>query len=123
MSDYEVAEKLNRYFDNAVRKLNINEPIEYMIHGGNIKDPIQEVISKYANHPSIVNINKIIKHSSFFVRIYIYIYIYIYIIYIYIYINIWLVTLIFIQPLFFMVTHEIFVNPGSSVDPMGTLSI
>ena len=38
-SDYEVAGTLNRYFDNAVRKLNINEPTEYMIHVGNIKDP------------------------------------------------------------------------------------
>ena len=59
-NDYEVAETLNRYFDYAVRKLNINEPTEYMINVGNIKDRIQAEISKYANHPSIVNINKIV---------------------------------------------------------------
>ena len=36
-----------------------------MIHVGNTKEPIKAAISKYANHPSIVNINKIVKHSSF----------------------------------------------------------
>ena len=55
-SDYEIAETLNRYFGNAVRKLHVSL--------GNIKDPIQAAISKYADHPSIVNINKIVKHSS-----------------------------------------------------------
>ena len=33
--------------------MNINEPTEYMIHVGNIKNPIQAAIN--ANHPSIVN--------------------------------------------------------------------
>ena len=67
-SDYEVAGTLNRYVDNDVRKLNINEPTEYMIHVGNLNDPIQEAFSKYANHPSIVNINKIVEHSSFLIE-------------------------------------------------------
>ena len=36
-----------------------------MIHVGNINDPMQAEFSKYTNHLSIVNINKIVKHSSF----------------------------------------------------------
>ena len=55
-SDYEVAETSNRNFDNAVRKLDINETTEYIIHTGNNL--------KICKYPSIVNINKIVKHSS-----------------------------------------------------------
>ena len=60
-NDHEVAETLNSFFDNAVRTLNIQAPINFMNTIGNIKDSVQAAILKYANHPNILKIKVITK--------------------------------------------------------------
>ena len=64
LNDAEIAETLNTFFDNTVRKLDINVPTECLndIHG--ISDPIQAIIRKYENHPSILKINEVIDRDS-----------------------------------------------------------
>ena len=63
-SDHEVAETLNTFFD-VVRTLNIQAPINCINTIGNIKDPVQAAILKYADHPSILKINEVITKTPF----------------------------------------------------------
>ena len=64
-SDHEVAETLNTFFDNVVRTLNIQAPINCINTIGNIKDPAQAAILKYADHPSILKITEVITKTPF----------------------------------------------------------
>ena len=63
--DTEVAETLNCYFENAVKKLDINEN-RFLIDSYDEKsDPIESAIAKYAHHPSVLNIREKITSGSF----------------------------------------------------------
>ena len=63
--DQEVAETLNTFFQNSVSSLLVTEPIEYINDAINISDPIDDVIIKFQNHPSILMINAIMDQSTF----------------------------------------------------------
>ena len=52
-SDIEVAEKLNSFFGNVVKELNINIKEDLLCNVSNINDPVERAIQKYKNHPSI----------------------------------------------------------------------
>ena len=64
--DVEVANTLNSFFKNAVKHLGITIPSEYITDTFNVNDPIDNIIVKFSNHPSIININNNIEKSSFF---------------------------------------------------------
>ena len=52
--DSEVANIMNYFFGNAVASLNIGIPSEYITEEAmGIDDPIEKIISKYSNNPSI----------------------------------------------------------------------
>ena len=63
--DVEVANTLNSFFENAVKTLNISIPSEYITDTSNEIDPIDNIILKFSNHPSVININNNIKKSTF----------------------------------------------------------
>ena len=64
--DSEVAKIMNEFFGNAVASLNIDIPSEYKNDECvNTDDPIEKIISKYSNHPSIKLINENIVKVNF----------------------------------------------------------
>ena len=63
--DAEVANTLNPFFENAVTSLDIRIPSEYTTDSSDEIDPIDSIIKKYSNHPSIININNNIDKSTF----------------------------------------------------------
>ena len=63
--DVEVANTLNSFFKNAVKHLGITIPSEYITDTSNVNDPIDNIIVKFSNRPSIININNNIEKSSF----------------------------------------------------------
>ena len=54
--DQEVAETLNSFFERAVLSLDIKEPVEYINECAHIEDPIDAIVEKFKDHPSIKNI-------------------------------------------------------------------
>ena len=62
--DAEIANILNKVFDNTVKDLDINVPIDCLNDTFGTNDPIQAVICKYENHPSISKINERIDNAS-----------------------------------------------------------
>ena len=50
-SEIEIAEKLNAFFSNIVKELNIKVKEDLFI--SNINDPVERAIQKYKNHPII----------------------------------------------------------------------
>ena len=63
--DLEVAEMLNTFFQNSVSSLLTIEPSEYKNDAKNISDPIENIIIKFQNHPSITMIKEIMDQSTF----------------------------------------------------------
>ena len=63
-NDAEIANTLNTFFDNTVKDLDINVPTDCLNDTSGINDPIQAIIRKYENHPSILNINERIEYDS-----------------------------------------------------------
>ena len=58
--DLDVANTMNIFFDQAVSSLFIKDPVEHMVFEGcNSSDPIDKIIYKYSQHPSI----KLIKEN------------------------------------------------------------
>ena len=56
-SETEIAEKLNAFFSNEGKEINIKVK-EHLLHDiSNIKHPVQRAIQKYKSHPSIKMIN------------------------------------------------------------------
>ena len=49
----EIAEKLNVFFSNIVKELNIKVKEDLLCNVSNINDPSEKAIQKYKNHPSI----------------------------------------------------------------------
>ena len=57
---------MNEFFSNALSTLNIKVPDEYIIKSSSSdSDIIDEIVSKYSNHPSIKLINENVKKGSF----------------------------------------------------------
>ena len=52
-SEIEIAEKLNAFFSNIVKELNIKVKEDLLCDVSDIKDPVERAIQKYKNHPSI----------------------------------------------------------------------
>ena len=52
-SEIEIAEKLNAFFNNTVKELNIKVKEDLLCDVSDIKDPVERAIQKYKNHPSI----------------------------------------------------------------------
>ena len=63
--DSDVADTLNLFFQNSVASLHISEPGEYISDATNIIDPIDAIIMKFQNHPSILMIKEIMDQSKF----------------------------------------------------------
>ena len=49
----------------AISTLEINKPIEHIIHVNENSDPMDAILRKYSNHPSILNILRVVEKSSF----------------------------------------------------------
>ena len=64
-SELEVANTLNSFFENAVASLGIPQIDGHLVDPGNIRDPIEAIIKKYSNHPSILKINEIVTKGTF----------------------------------------------------------
>ena len=58
-SNTEIAEKLNTFWSNIVKELNIMVKEDFLCDVSNIKDLVERTIQKYKNHPS----TKIIKEA------------------------------------------------------------
>ena len=52
-SDIEIAEKLNTFFSNVVKELNIKIKENFLCDVSNINNPVERAIQKYKNHPSL----------------------------------------------------------------------
>ena len=52
-SEIEIAEKLNAFFSNIVKELNIKVKEDLLCDVSDINDPVERAIQKYENHPSI----------------------------------------------------------------------
>ena len=52
-SEIEIAEKLNAFFSNIVKELNIKVKEDLLCNVSDINDPIERAIQKYKNHTSI----------------------------------------------------------------------
>ena len=64
--DHEVAKILNDHFSNAVKALNIDIPSECKNNESTISsDPIDNILSTFASHPSIKLINENVINGNF----------------------------------------------------------
>ena len=52
-SEIEIAEKLNAFFSNIVKELNIKVKEDLLCDASDINDPVEKAIQKYKNHLSI----------------------------------------------------------------------
>ena len=52
-SEIEIAEKLNTFFSNIVKELNIKVKEDFLYDVSDINDPVERSIQKYKNYPSI----------------------------------------------------------------------
>ena len=52
-SEIEIAEKLNAFFSNIVKELNIKVKEDLLCDVSDINDLVERAIQKYKNHPSI----------------------------------------------------------------------
>ena len=65
-SDIEIGEKLNTFFSNVVKKLNIKIKEDLLCDVSNINDPVERAIQKYKNHPSIPMIKEAFDYDKTF---------------------------------------------------------
>ena len=65
-SDIENAEKLNAFFSNVVKELNIKIKKDLLCHVSNINDPVERTIQKYKSHPSIQMIKETFDNDKTF---------------------------------------------------------
>ena len=64
--DIEVAKVCSNFFSNTVKDLDVYIPSEYLENDSIVSyDPIDEIINKYANHPSIKSITENIVKGDF----------------------------------------------------------
>ena len=57
-SEIEIAEKLNAFFSNIVKELDIRVKEDLLCDVSNINDPVERAIQKHKNYPSMPMINK-----------------------------------------------------------------
>ena len=65
-SDIEIAEKLNTFFSNVVKELNIKVKDDLLCDASNLNDPVERAIQKYKNHPSIQTIKETFDNDKTF---------------------------------------------------------
>ena len=65
-SEIEIAEKLNAFFSNIVKELNIKVKEDLLCDVSDINDPVERAIQKYKNHPSIQMIKETFDSSKTF---------------------------------------------------------
>ena len=65
-SEIEIAEKLNAFFSNIVKELNIKVKEDLLCDVSDINDPVETAIQKYRNHPSIQMIKETFDSSKTF---------------------------------------------------------
>ena len=53
-----MANTLNTFFENAVSSLGIPQINDHLIDVSEISDPIDKIVKKFSQHPSIIRINK-----------------------------------------------------------------
>ena len=63
--DMEVAETLNNFFKNAVHSLSISENVDLLTPTENSLNPVDNAITKYESHPSILKIKENVKFTHF----------------------------------------------------------
>ena len=64
-----VSEMLNDYFVNVTKDLDISIPLtETFPYNDTFMDPIDLIISRYKNHPSILNIMERVEHQKNFIK-------------------------------------------------------
>ena len=51
--DFDLSEKLNTFFEDAVRSLNVKADEYYLIETENLSDPVEIAVRKLENHPSV----------------------------------------------------------------------
>ena len=61
-----VSEKLDTFFQNAIKTLNINENFYIVDSSSSITDPVDEAINTYKNHPSILLIKQKLENVDHF---------------------------------------------------------
>ena len=66
LSEIEIAEKLNAFFSNIVKELNIKVKEDLLCDVSDINDPVERAIQKYKNHPSIQMIKETFDSSKTF---------------------------------------------------------
>ena len=62
----EVSEKLNNYFVDVIENLDITPFIEETYPQTHLCDPIEDIVKKYSNHPSITKIKEHVTIEEFF---------------------------------------------------------
>ena len=65
-SDIEIAEKLNAFFSNIVKELNIKVKEYLLCDVSDINDPVERASQKYKNHPSIQMIKETFDSNNIF---------------------------------------------------------
>ena len=65
-SDIEITEKLNTFFSNVVKELNIKTKEDLLHDVSNINDPVERAIQKYKNHPGIQMVKEIFDNDKTF---------------------------------------------------------
>ena len=65
-SEIEIAEKLNAFFSNIVKELNIKVEEDLLCDVSDINDPVERAIQKYRNHLSIQMIKETFDSSKTF---------------------------------------------------------
>ena len=65
-SEIEIAEKLNAFFSNIVKELNIKVKEDLLCDVSDINDPVERAIQKYKNHPSLQMIKETFDSSKTF---------------------------------------------------------
>ena len=65
-SDIEITEKLNTFFSNVVKELNIKIKKDLLCDVSNINDPVERAIQKYKNHPSMQRIKETFDNDKTF---------------------------------------------------------
>ena len=63
--NHKIADIMNDYFVNITKNLNIQNPI-FSLEGNEIVGPIDQIISSYREHPSVIKIHEIIEHNGQF---------------------------------------------------------
>ena len=65
-NDKEIAETFNEFFKNSVKSLNIPENRYLINNTGNLSDSVEIAVTKFENHPSVIDIKEMIEVDTEF---------------------------------------------------------